>query len=97
MIYFVGMLLGIGFGILFYIKYPKSYHLFCKLVCIMILTKLVFYKIYPKHPLMLYSLDRQDQVKAWADIYTEMKTRWIKSLLVGFAGYLFLAKTMTSK
>ena len=46
---------------------------------------------------MLYSLDRQDQVKAWADIYTEMKTRWIKSLLVGFAGYLFLAKTMTSK
>lgn len=97
MIYVIGMLLGIGFGILFYIKYPKSDYLFCKLVCIMILTKLVFYKIYPKHPLMLYSLDRQDQVKAWADIYTEMKTRWIKSLLVGFAGYLFLAKTMTSK
>ena len=46
---------------------------------------------------MLYSLDRQDQVKNWADIYTEMKTRWIKSLLVGVAGYLFIAKSMTSK
>ena len=46
---------------------------------------------------ILPGVDRQDQVKAWADIYTEMKTRWIKSLLVGFAGYLFLAKTMTSK
>ena len=63
----------------------------------MILTKIIFYKIYPKQPLMLYSLDRQDKVKNWSDIYTEMKTRWIKSLLVGVAGYLFNAKSMTSK
>ena len=34
MIYVIGMLLGIGFGILFYIKYPKSEYLFCKLVCV---------------------------------------------------------------
>tara|TARA_B110000285_G_C15131851_1_gene624133 strand:+ start:646 stop:1095 length:450 start_codon:yes stop_codon:yes gene_type:complete len=97
MIYIVGMLLGISFGVMYYLKYPKGEYLFCKIVAIMILTKIIFYKIYPKQPLMLYSLDRQDQVKAWADIYTEMKTRWIKSLLVGFAGYLFIAKSMTSK
>ena len=97
MIYVIGMFLGISFGVMYYLKYPKDEYLFCKLVSIMILTKIIFYKIYPKQPLMLYSLDRQDQVKNWADIYTEMKTRWIKSLLVGVAGYLFIAKSMTSK
>ena len=39
----------------------------------------------------LYSLNKKEQIDAWADIYTDMKHRWIKSLVVGFVGYLLLA------
>ena len=91
MIYFTGMVLGLGLGILFYIKNPKTEYKLCKFLMIIYLVKLGFYKIYPKSPLMLYSLTNQDQVKAWADIYTEMKSKWIKSLAVGFVGYLLIS------
>ena len=40
---------------------------------------------------MLYSLNSQDQVDAWADIYTEMKNKYKKSLLIGFDGYLLIS------
>ena len=42
---------------------------------------------------MLYSLSNQAQVEAWADIYTEMKSRWIKSIAIGFVGYLLISLT----
>ena len=42
---------------------------------------------------MLYSLKTQEQVEAWADIYTEMKRRWVTSLVVGFVGYLVLSQS----
>ena len=34
---------------------------------------------------MLYYLNTEEQVKAWADIYTEMKNRWKKI----FNGWIF--------
>ena len=40
---------------------------------------------------MLYSLTNQEQVEAWADIYTEMKSKWIKSIIIGFIGYLLIS------
>ena len=40
---------------------------------------------------MLYSLKNQEQVEAWADIYTEMKSKWIKSIVIGFIGYLLIS------
>ena len=43
---------------------------------------------------MLYSLTEKEQIDAWADIYTDMKQRWIKSITVGFIGYLILAYYM---
>ena len=46
---------------------------------------------------MLYSLRTKEQTDAWADIYSEMKDRWIKSLLVGFAGYVFLTIALVQK
>ena len=39
---------------------------------------------------MLYSLKNQKQVEAWANIYTEMKSKWIKSIMIGFVGYLLI-------
>lgn len=91
MIYFSGMVLGLGLGIYFYIKNPKTDYKLCKFLAIIYVIKLGFYYLYPKSPLMLYSLTTKEQVSAWADIYTEMKEKWIKSLVIGFIGYLFIS------
>ena len=63
-------------------------------ITIIFITQIVFYKVYPKQPLMLYSLKNQEQVEAWADIYTEMKNRWKKSILVGFFAYVLLTVSL---
>ena len=60
-IYFTGMILGLGLGIFYYVKSKDKYRL-CKFLAIIYLVKLGFYKIYPKQPLMLYSLKNQEQV-----------------------------------
>lgn len=90
MIYFSGMVLGLGLGILYYVNSNDKYKL-CKFLAIIYLVKLGFYYIYPKSPLMLYSLKNQKQVEAWADIYTEMKSNWIKSIAIGFIGYILIS------
>ena len=90
MIYFSGMIIGLGLGIYYYIGSKDKYRL-CKFLAIIYIVKLGFYYFYPKRPLMLYSLKNQDQVDAWADIYTEMKDKYKKSLLIGFAGYLLIS------
>ena len=89
-IYFTGMILGLGLGIFYYVRSKDKYRI-CKFLAIIYLTKLGFYYIYPKSPLMLYSLKNKMQVDAWADIYTMMKYNWIKSLIIGFIGYLLLS------
>ena len=94
MIYFSGMVLGLGLGIYYYINTDDKYkYKLCKFLAIIYLVKLGFYYVYPKSPLMLYSLSNQKQVEAWADIYTEMKSKWIKSIAIGFIGYLLISLT----
>tara|TARA_B100000575_G_C23023232_1_gene589245 strand:- start:545 stop:928 length:384 start_codon:yes stop_codon:yes gene_type:complete len=90
MIYFSGMILGLIMGIYFYVNNPKTEYRLCKFLTIIYLIKLGFYYFYPKSPLMLYSLTTKEQTDAWADIYTDMKQRWIQSLIVGFIGYLLI-------
>jgi len=89
-IYFIGMLLGIILGAYYYYNYPNDNYRLCKFLAIIYLVKLGFYYVYPKRPLMLYSLKNQKQVEAWANIYTEMKSKWIKSTMIGFVGYLLI-------
>ena len=90
MIYFTGMVIGLGLGIYYYVGSKDKYKL-CKFLAIIYLVKLGFYYFYPKKPLMLYSLTDQDQVEAWANIYEEMKSKYKKSLLIGFVGYLLIS------
>ena len=87
------MILGLGLGIYFYLNNPKTDYKLCKFLAIIYVIKLGFYYFYPKSPLMLYSLTTKEQVNAWANIYTEMKERWIKSLVIGFIGYLLISLT----
>ena len=94
MIYFAGMALGLGLGVYYFISAKTDDYRLCKFLMIIYVVKLVFYYVYPKSPLMLYSLTTKDQVDAWADIYTEMKNRWIKSLAVGFFAYISLTAAL---
>lgn len=96
-IYVIGMLLGIGLGLFYFMKNRNDSYLFCKVIAIIYLVKLGFYYIFPKSPLMLYSLTNKQQTDAWADIYSEMKDHWKKSLLVGFFGYVFIGFALTQK
>ena len=90
-IYVVGMVLGLGLGYYYYSKNKGEKYIVCKSIIIMYLIKLGFYYFFPKSPLMLYSLTTKEQTDAWADIYSEMKNRWKKSLIVGFFAYIILA------
>ena len=90
-IYVIGIILGLVIGIYYLLSRPNDKYKLCKFLCIVYLIKLSVYYFYPKSKLMLYSLSTEEQVKAWADIYTEMKNRWKKSLMVGFFGYIILS------
>ena len=94
MIYITGMMLGISFAFYYYYYNKNDKYLICKLLCIVYLIKLSFYYFFPKSPLMLYALTTKQQTDAWADIYTEMKNRWITSLTVGFFGYVLLSYSL---
>jgi hypothetical protein len=90
-IYIIGMVLGLSFALFYVYNNKNDNYKVCKFLSIVYIIKLGFYYLYPKGPLMLYSLKEKEQVDAWADIYTDMKLRWIKSLVVGFFGYLLFA------
>ena len=89
-IYIGGMVLGTTLSYVYYRNNKNTKYLFCKLLVISYLVKLGFYYLFPKSPLMIYSLYSKDQTDAWADIYSEMKNRSIKSLMIGFFAYVFL-------
>ena len=91
MIYTFGMTLGLVFGYYYYFKNPNDKYIICKFLSIVFIIKLSIYYFFPKSPLMLYSLKTKEQTDAWADIYTEMKNKWIISIIIGFFGYLFLS------
>lgn len=89
-IYMVGMISGLLSGLFYYKQNPKQPYIICTFLAIIYLVKLSFYYLYPKSPLMLYSLTTKEQTDAWAEIYEEMKYRYKISLLIGFIGYLIL-------
>ena len=91
MIYISGMILGLGLGIYYYINSKRDNYKLCKFLMIIYLVKFGFYYFYPKQPLMLYSLTTKEQINSWANIYTEMKTRFKYSLVIGFIGYLLIS------
>ena len=72
-IYFMGMILGLGLGIFYYIHSKKDKFRLCKFLMILYFVKFGFYYFYPKQPLMLYSLTTKEQINSWATIYTDMK------------------------
>lgn len=87
MIYLLGMFIGLIIGsIHFY--YKRN---ICFFVCIVFVTQMIIYKIYPKSTYMLYHLDKKDQVNKWMDIYTYMKKIWISSFILSTIAYILFA------
>lgn len=93
-IYNIGMVVGVILGVLYYYYNKKDKDIFCKVITIMSVSNIGIYYFYPKKPLMLNYLTDEKQVKAWADIYTTMKNRWMQSIVLGFIGYLFISFSM---
>ena len=93
-IYNIGMVVGVILGVLYYYYNKKDKDIFCKVITIMTVSNIGIYYFYPKKPLMLNYLTDEKQVKAWADIYTTMKNRWMQSIVLGFIGYLFISFSM---
>ena len=89
-IYFSGSILGIISAVLFYRNNKSEKYILCKSLFLLYFIKLGFYYLYPKQPLMLYSLTTKEQTDAWADIYSEMKNRWKLSIFLGFISYLII-------
>ena len=94
MIYLTGMFIGLAISYYYYSQNKNEKYLLCKALIIGYTIKLGFYYLFPKSPLMLYSLRTKEQTDAWADIYSEMKNRWITSLTVGFFGYVLLSYSL---
>ena len=90
-IYTIAMFTGLGSGLLYWYRNQKQPYIWCSFLAIVYIVKLGVYYFYPKSPLMLYSLTTKEQTDAWADIYTEMKSRYRISLLIGFIGYLIIS------
>jgi hypothetical protein len=90
LIYIFGSILGIISAFFFYRNNKTDKYILCKSLALLYSIKLGFYYMYPKQPLMLYSLTTKEQTDAWADVYTEMKNRWKLSIFMGFISYLIL-------
>ena len=93
-IYNIGMVVGVILGVLYYYYNKKDKDIFCKVITIMTVSNIGIYYFYPKKPLILIYLTDEIQVKAWADIYSTMKNRWMQSIVLGFIGYLFISYSM---
>lgn len=91
-IYVIGLFIGTVSGVYYLYRYQKDKYRLCKFLAIVYILQLGIYYVYPKHPLMLNYLTSKEQVASWAKIYTDMKNNWIRSLLLGFIGYLILSK-----
>tara|TARA_B110000977_G_C11037831_1_gene477766 strand:- start:138 stop:572 length:435 start_codon:yes stop_codon:yes gene_type:complete len=91
MIYTIGLIIGTSVGIYYLYTFKNDKYRLCKFLAIVYILQMGIYYIYPKHPLMLNYLTSKKQVEGWAKIYTHMKNNWIKSLSLGFIGYLVLS------
>ena len=93
-IYNIGMVVGVILGVLYYYYNKNDKDIFFKVITIMTVSNIGIYYFYPKKPLILNYLTDEKQVKAWADIYSTMKNRWMQSIVLGFIGYLFISYSM---
>ena len=91
MLYIGGMILGMVLGFIYLFMNKRTGLNICAFITIVLVTQLIFYKVYPKSTYMLYHLDNPKQVSAWTDIYTYMKKIWMFSFFLAIVSYIIFA------
>ena len=81
-IYISGTLIGLLLGFVFMFFYPKHKYTLCIFITIVIVTKLLFYSLYPKSTYILNHLNTKKQIKYWTDIHIHMRKIWIHSIIL---------------
>ena len=86
-IYISGTFIGLLFGFIFLFFYPKHKYKNCLFITIIMVTKLLFYSLYPKSTYIMNHLNTKEQIKQWTNIYIHMKKIWFQSILLSITSY----------
>lgn len=95
--YLAGLVLSIGYILLFQPKFKSTLELVCLVGSISFLTSYFFYILYPKHKLIVTYLDSKEQRDAWAKVYRTMQFHYHLGLVLGIIGVVFLGKACHKK
>jgi uncharacterized protein YacL len=90
-IYVQGLIIGVIIALFVTFKNNwKRVSNVCLFIVIALGFKYLYYSLYPKSTYLLSHLRSQEQVKAWLEIYKEMKFRCKFGFILGILGYLLL-------
>lgn len=90
-IYSSGVIIALILASLYYFNNESDDFRLCKTLSIFTVVKLIVYYFAPKKPSITYSLTTKEQLDTWQDIGSEMRSRWKKSLILGFITYCIIA------
>ena len=92
--YLIGLVLSIGYILLFQPQFKTTLELVCLVGSISFLTSYFFYILYPKHKLIVLYLDSKEQRDAWVKVYRTMQFHYHLGLVLGIIGVVFLGKSI---
>ena len=96
-IYISGTFIGFLLGFLYIYFFPKHKYKNCLFITILMVTKLLFYSLYPKSTYILNHLNTKKQIQYWTDIYIHMKKIWIQSIILSITSYYLYNKYINIK
>lgn len=95
--YLAGVVLSIGYILVFQPKFKNTLELVCLVGSITFLTSYFFYILYPKHKLIVLYLDSKEQREEWVKVYRTMQFHYHLGLVLGIIGVIFLGKACHKK
>ena len=66
----------------------------CSNTLVFFLVQYFVYNLYPKKNWMLDHISEKKDIKAWLEMYKNMKKKWHYGLIIGLLGYLFINYNM---
>lgn len=91
-IYYGGFILGFILSIFLLNAMPSYSYGQTSILCVigstMFLTSYFFYILYPKQPLMIIELEKEEQRKEWAKMYKKMQYHYHTGLVIGIVAVI---------
>ena len=66
----------------------------CIFASVFFIVQYLTYNYYPKGPLMVTYLDKEEQRKAWGDVYYHMKHMYMSGAVLGVLAFYFFGRYM---